>query len=152
MIRNIQEDISSIKSHFSYLETDFGYKILEPQISNRYFSVKYQKEELLAVIFYSLANHWVEITIYNHISKVPPGRYSWRYSIPLDYLMQHRKQHFDLKRDYESHMPKNNPNEDFFQQLAFLFKEYAKDILEGKEWVSWGDISGYDQFVPDDLP
>jgi hypothetical protein len=37
-------------------------------------------------------------------------------------------------------------------KLAQLLKEHAAAILKDKEWISWGEITGFNQRVPDGLP
>ena len=144
--------VSLIKKEFSFLETKFGFVDRPTIISSREYKVEYQKSELLVRVVYSIVNNWIEIIIYNHISKVTPGKYDWRYSVSLAYIMKRKIADFDYKNDYEMLMPKNVSIEDAVSKLAQLFQKFASPILENKEWISWGEIAGYNQPVPKGLP
>lgn len=143
---------SLVKREFYFLENEFQFSIESTIINNRQFIINYTKHELLVRVLYSLTNNYLDIIIYNHISKVPPGQYDWRYSVTLGHLMKRKIFEFEFKKDYEVFMPKNIPLEESIIQCAKLFKKFASPILENKEWVSWGEIVGYNQYVPPNLP
>ena len=60
-----------------------------------------------------------------------------------------RQYTFDYKKD---ELMVRVPLEESIIQCAKLFKKFASSILEKKEWVSWGEIVGYHQYVPPNLP
>src|SRR6187399_3142374 len=131
-----------IKDKFYFLESQFDFTMPVVKSNSREYIMQYKKGELIVRIIYSLTNNHIEIIIYNHTSIVPPGKYDWRYSVSLMYLMKKDIGDFDYKKHYESIMPKNIPFEKSISELSILFKKYASSILENKEWVSWGEIAG----------
>ena len=137
-----------VQQGFAFLQNEFGFEKPYLDSTNRSYFVNYKKEELLVRVLYSITNNYIEVTIYNHISKVPPGKYDWRYSVCLMHLLGKR----DPPLDYNKFMSDKIPLEDSINKLARLLKEYAASILEGKEWISWGEITGFNQYVPPDLP
>jgi hypothetical protein len=137
-----------VTQNFKFLEDKFGFETPLADSTDRLYFVDYKKAEILVRILYSIMNDYIEVAIYNHISKVPPGKYDWKYSVTLMHLLHRNQPGFN----YESIMPKNIPMEESLSKLAQLFKEHTSSILMGKEWVSWGEITGFTQHVPSDLP
>jgi hypothetical protein len=137
-----------VNQAFTFLEDEFGFKKQSNNETRRTSFVDYWKGELITRVLYSFANDYIEIAIYNQVSKVPPGQYDWKYSVTLMHLLRRSLPGFD----YESIMAKKISMEESVCKLAQLLKEHAAAILEEKEWISWGEITGFNQRVPNDLP
>jgi hypothetical protein len=141
-----------VKKHFNYLIQSYEFAECPLEVHARFLVVAYCKGELLIKVEYSHTNQTIEVAIYNHISVVPPGSYDWRYSVSLSHLMKRDLPQFDYERDYKSLMPSNLPLVEAVKRMAVLFERHAVNIISEKEWVSWGELTGYSQSVPPELP
>lgn len=102
---------------------------------------------MLVEINYSRSNDYVDIVLYNYITKVPPGKYDWKYSVGLDSII--KKQTGD---NLESMVDEKINFSEKVLIFAKLLERYGRSILDGNEWYSWGDVRGYSQYVPPNLP
>jgi hypothetical protein len=152
MMIDSKQFILLVQKEFGFLETDFGFSYNMAGIDSREYFCLYRKGELVVKILYSLTNEFIEITIYNFVSKVPMGKYDWKYSVTLAHLMMREIVHFNFDQHYNFCMPKYFSIEISLHKVAELLKNYGRKILEEKEWVSWGEIAGYNQPVPPNLP
>jgi hypothetical protein len=152
MIYEEQRYKKYIVEYFNYLEGDYGYD--KPVFyESQYCSyAEYIKDKLMVRIEYSFKNKTIMCTIYNHIDKVKPGKYSWKYSVDVDFLIKRYEQNLYNYKNYLNYMPDKIGLEGSVKKVSELLQEYGHKILTGKEWVSWGEITGDTRTVPDDLP
>lgn len=139
--------LALVREDFLFLETEYGFASKEYEDDPRVMDIFYKKNELLVRIRYSKANDYIEVVVFNHTSVVKPGQYSWKYSIDLGWII---KKYEDVFFDFESlnRMEMSERTNAF----AKLLKSYGDDILSEKDWFSWGDLSGHNQYVPPELP
>lgn len=137
-----------VRLAYAFLEQEYGFSYIDTQDKPRQIFVNYRKEELIVKVKYSYTNLYIEVSIYNHVSVVPPDKYDWKYSVMLLNLIHRENPSFD----YNAIMPKVISVEESVKRTADLLKYYGASILSGEEWISWGDITGYSQYVPPELP
>jgi hypothetical protein len=137
-----------VRTSFSYLETQYGYTFEDVASLPRELQVKYRKDDIMVYVKYSYANKYIEVSIYTHVSKVDPGKFDWHYGLML-MLLVHK---LNPEIDYESIMPSHISIEESTSKVASLLKYYGETILTGQEWISNGEISGYNPPVPSELP
>lgn len=138
---------NEVKKAFLFLEEQYNFQYVGFKDEPRLIIVKYKKNELIITIEYSRANNYIEVNIYNHVSVVNPGEYSWKYNLSIGFLI----------KKYEGEFIDFNTIKDFsleekIEFNSFYLKKYGDTILSEKEWFSWGDIADYKQYVPPDLP
>ncbi|RTY85983.1 hypothetical protein [Flavobacterium sp. GT3R68] len=136
-----------VKTSFTFLENDFGFKYHGFEEKARLIKINYLKKELLVSIIYNRPNNYIEVNVYNYISKVEPGKYDWKYSVGLEHII---KKETGVYYDFDS--IKSEDLNTKIEVNSMLLKKYGLNILSGAEWYSWGKITGYEQYVPPELP
>ena len=134
---------SLVDKHFHYLVANFGFIKMPTQEIPTMHYCPYQKGELLVRLEYSKKNDYIDVFVYNNISKIKPGEQRQDNSVSLTTLMFGSKPGYNFEKDYKSIMPSQIPIENSIRILAEFFLEYATDILSGKKWISWSDITQY---------
>jgi hypothetical protein len=138
------EEFDEITSrNFSYL-LDLGFGKSESERGYAMYYVSYSKNDLVVRIEYSIKNDYVNATIVQNPTK-PQDFGNDKCSVFLSHLMHKYQPNYDYQRDYLMIMPKEIGMAQSMEAVAMLFRQYAMDILLGKKWESWGDITGYKQ-------
>jgi hypothetical protein len=129
-----------VSSNFRDLELMYGFKRIPCELSTFQFYIPYVNNELMVRIEYSLRHDYIVIAVYNDISQVRPGAFSWKHSVSLMDLLD------KFSKDpiiYDDLMPKVIGLENSITRLSKYFFQYAEEILTHTKWISWGQLYNY---------
>jgi hypothetical protein len=138
----LEEFDKIVSGNFGYL-LDLGFTKTQVERVHAMLYVSYLKNDLLVRIGYSIKNDYLDVFIIKNLASQNDYRNSPDTSVSLRHLMRKYQPNFDYKRDYEMLMPKEIGMTQSMETVSQLFGQYAIDILLGKKWESWGEITGY---------
>jgi hypothetical protein len=131
-----------VSTNFKYL-FDIGFTKVQVERLHAMFYARFIKNDLLVRIEYSIKNDYLNAIIIKNPPTEGDNRDTPENSVGLVHLMSKYQPNFDVNKDYEKLMPKEIGMRHSVEAIAQLFGQYAIDILLGKKWESWGDITGY---------
>lgn len=131
-----------VSTNFEYL-FNMGFTKVQVERLHAMLYVRFIKNDLLVRIEYSIKNDHLNAIIIKNPLNAGDNRDTPENSVALFHLMSKYQPNFDFNKDYEMLMPKEIGMLHSVKEIAQLFGEYAIDILLGKKWESWGDITGY---------
>jgi hypothetical protein len=131
-----------VSANFKYL-FDMGFTKVRVEKIHAMFYARFVKNDLLVRIEYSIKNDYLNAIIVKNPPTDGDNRDRPENSVDLRHLMSRYQPNFDVNKDYDKLMPKEIGIRHSVEAIAQLFWQYAIDILLGKKWESWGDITGY---------
>jgi hypothetical protein len=138
----LEEFDQMVSNNFSYL-LELGFTKTESEKVYAIFRVSYLKNDLVVRIDYSIKNDYLDVKIIKYPAVRKNDLPTSENSVGLPNLISKYHPNFDYKRDYEMLMPKEIGMRQSIEVVSQLFGQYAIDILLGKKWESWGEITGY---------
>jgi hypothetical protein len=138
----LEEFDQMVSGNFSYL-LDLGFAKTQAERLSVIFRVSYLKNDFVVRIEYSIKNDYLDVMIIKYPTVRKNDLPNSQNSVGLPHLMRKYQPDFDYKRDYEMLMPKEIGMRQSMEAVSQLFGQYAIDILLGKKWETWGEITGY---------
>jgi len=143
---------NSVHNSFKFLCDTYGYAPVYFHGSQNSLYADFIKGSVMVRIDYSFRNHFIGCTIFNHIDKVTPGMYSWKYSVTLASLIFKKNKETGSEINYTDYLPDSIGVENSCREIANLLKLSGHSIISGYEWISLADITGDTRPVPKGLP
>ena len=128
--------------YFHFLEEKYSFDFVGTYDAQRVVHSRYKKGKLTLQIEYSHVNKTIEITIIKNKDDSESSIPNAKNSISLRWIMKKKDTEYDYT-DYVAVTPVHLPLEDSMERLSSLLMQYGDELLSGREWYTWGDVSGW---------